>query len=194
MWWCGGLGSEQIVVLSWQLCGCCITFFGKAYRSFASTASPAGVRQTSLCDNTTLMLRLLDVAAVRPSHHDRSCCPVGCGLQPNRSSTVAKFRGVEESHITKKVRQLQRQYVSFLEDVVADIALKFPICSTTSTLAGHSCQRVVWPTPGSIPFVFHFLFRCVLGGGVVRPLQIAVFMGEGPYWYRWEYFIGLCDR
>ncbi|CAN0194528.1 unnamed protein product, partial [Laminaria digitata] len=24
--------------------------------------------------------------------------------------------------------------------------------------------------------------------------QLAVFMGQGPFWYRWEYFTGLCDR
>eukprot|EP00752_Nemacystus_decipiens_P006535 g5886.t1 len=24
--------------------------------------------------------------------------------------------------------------------------------------------------------------------------KLAVFMGEGPFWYRWEFFIGLCDR
>lgn len=24
--------------------------------------------------------------------------------------------------------------------------------------------------------------------------QLAVFMGEGPFWYRWEFFIGICDR
>ncbi|CBN77498.1 conserved unknown protein [Ectocarpus siliculosus] len=24
--------------------------------------------------------------------------------------------------------------------------------------------------------------------------KLAVFMGEGPFWYRWEFFIGLCDK